>query len=223
MTTQRLLALLVGLAALVALNLGVTLWAQTQVRLFAGVPYRFPLAHGLTNTVLLNDGAGNLSWAGIAVPSAVIAYSTSGSCPAGWSEYTAARGRYLVGLVAGGTNEGAVGTALTNTENRAVGQHAHLVIGTHTHAQNAHGHTVSGSGTHGHSETGSETVSADAGGSTITTAGGVTTTGASTTGFIVGAATAVNQSATTGITVDNTGAVAGTNAPYIQLLACRKD
>ena len=47
------------------------------------------------------------------------------SCPPGWSELTAARGRYPVGLPAGGTPAAAVGVALSDQESRAVGQHGH--------------------------------------------------------------------------------------------------
>jgi len=57
-------------------------------------------------------------------PSGLIAYFT-GSCPSGWSEYTSARGRYIVGTPSGGTGQGTAGTALTNQENRPVGQHFH--------------------------------------------------------------------------------------------------
>lgn len=46
----------------------------------------------------------------------------NGSCPTGWTEYTAARGRTVVGTPASGTNAGTVGTALTDLEDK-----------THTH------------------------------------------------------------------------------------------
>ena len=46
-------------------------------------------------------------------------------CPTGWTEYTAGRGRYIVGNPSGGTLGSTVGTALTDSENRAVGQHEH--------------------------------------------------------------------------------------------------
>jgi hypothetical protein len=57
-----------------------------------------------------------------------------GSCPSGWSEYTAARGRVVVGVPSGGTLSGTVGTALTNLENRT---HSHGM--THTHTWNPGG------------------------------------------------------------------------------------
>lgn len=127
------------------------------------------------------------------IPAGMVMFSSTGSCPTGWAEYTDARGRYIVGLVSGGTNEGTVGTALTNTENRPVGQHTHSVT------DPGHVHTVP----------------------RVTATGGGTTTfernqSATTT------ANVNTGSATTGITIDNAGSVAGTNAPYIQLIACEK-
>ncbi len=47
------------------------------------------------------------------------------SCPSGWSEYTAARGRVIVGLPSGGTAAGTVGNALTNLEDRTIATHQH--------------------------------------------------------------------------------------------------
>jgi hypothetical protein len=216
---RRRLALIV---LLVAGNCALTLWAQDRVYRFAGVPYRFPSAVGVSGTVLINDGAGRLAWTGVTVPANIIAYSTSGSCPGGWTEHTAARGFYIVGLPASGTNAGTVGTALTNTENRATGQHSHAPIGTHTHTQNAHGHTLTNP-THSHTETGSAAVDSNSGGVAKTTGSGATNTGSSTTGVSIDATAAVNQSVTTGVTVQNAGSVAGTNAPYIQMVACKKD
>ncbi len=56
-------------------------------------------------------------------PSTLLGYGT-------WAAF--GEGLYLVGVPSGGTGEGTAGTALTDTENRAVGQH--------THTQNAHRH-----------------------------------------------------------------------------------
>jgi len=61
-----------------------------------------------------------------ASPSGMISYFAN-SCPTGWSEFTQARGRYVVGLPSGGTGTATVGTALSDEENRAVGQHKHIV------------------------------------------------------------------------------------------------
>ena len=58
---------------------------------------------------------------------AVVLYNGTDCTAAGLTEVTAARGRYLVGLQPGGTLGGAVGTALSNLENRPVGRHTHVV------------------------------------------------------------------------------------------------
>jgi len=52
-----------------------------------------------------------------------------GPCPSGWTEYTAAQGRVIVGVPAGGTVGATVGTALTDREDR-----------THTHTTPEHKH-----------------------------------------------------------------------------------
>lgn len=64
-------------------------------------------------------GSGSLSGA--------IMYFAASTCPTGWSEVTAARGRYIVGLPASGSVSSTVGTALTDQENRPAGQHTHSV------------------------------------------------------------------------------------------------
>lgn len=65
----------------------------------------------------------------IIMPTGAVLYFNLTSCPAGWSELTAARGRYIVGLQSGGSLGTAVGTALSNTENRATGRHNHALGG----------------------------------------------------------------------------------------------
>ena len=148
-----------------------------------------------TDTQVLSYDDGT-AWQTISetVPAGTIAFFT-GACPTGWTEYTAARGRYIVGTPSGGTAEGTVGTALTNVENRAVGQHNHAITDPgHVHESEpifeatGEGGKVSATGLHD-----------------------VTAPGANT------------DSNTTGITVDNDGSVVGTNAPYVQLTVCKKD
>lgn len=71
-------------------------------------------------------------------PASAVAFfdrTTAQGCPAGWSELTGARGFYLTGLVSGGTRGTAVGSALTDLENRT---HTHTLAHTHTIA---HTHT----------------------------------------------------------------------------------
>jgi len=95
------------------------------------------------------------------VPTGMVMFFNLGSCPAGWSEFTPAKGRYIVGRVA--STGVVVGSAFTSDgESRATGQHSHSFTGTavpdHTHAVSCtelsgHAHTFSGdpAGTHGHS------------------------------------------------------------------------
>jgi hypothetical protein len=129
-------------------------------------------------------------------PAGAVMHFDLAACPSGWSPYAPALGRYLVGTPAGGTFGATVGTALSNQENRPTGQH--------THAVNDPGHT--------------HTVDYDTDqlanlGNTI---GGTHQVG-------VNDGHATSQVAFTGITIANAGSVAGTNAPYVQLLVCRKD
>ncbi|MHC4862890.1 MAG: hypothetical protein ACYTEX_02320 [Planctomycetota bacterium] len=133
----------------------------------------------------IKEGGNNL------IPSGAVMFFNLPSCPSGWSELTAARGRYVVGKPSGGTLAGTQGTALIDLENRAVGQHNHSITDPgHSHELASHGNMNCGSGcSH-----------------LWVYAGGYYT-----------------QSSTTGITIDNEGSVAGTNAPYIQLCACQKD
>jgi hypothetical protein len=78
-----------------------------------------------------NDGSINFTGSSSQlVPANLVAYRASGqSTPSGWSEYTSARGRMIVGLPSGGTDGGTVGTALTNQQNK-----------THSHSQPTHAH-----------------------------------------------------------------------------------
>lgn len=80
------------------------------------------------------------------VPSgAVLYYAASSSVPSGYSEYTAARGRMIVGLPSGGTLAGTVGTALTNVQNP-----------THTHTTAPTGWGTGGDGASGRLVNGAE-------------------------------------------------------------------
>ena len=67
----------------------------------------------------------------VAIPVGLIMMIASGSCPTGWTEYTATRGRALVGVPSGGTVGGTVGTALTNLQDK-----------THTHTNPVHSHAI---------------------------------------------------------------------------------
>ena len=76
------------------------------------------------NEAIVSDG----------VPANIVAYTSAGSAPSGWSEYVAARGRMIVGLPSGGSNEGTTGTAFTDQQNKSK-ELAH----SHTSAAHAHG------------------------------------------------------------------------------------
>jgi len=88
------------------------------------------------------------SWAevGSASPAGTVAFFVLGACPSGWTAYASALGRYIVGLPVAGTLEGTAGTALTNLQNRAVGQHNHSVNppNTNTTTKGNHTHTTYG-------------------------------------------------------------------------------
>lgn len=191
--------------------------AQTPVYVFGPLTYSFPSSHAAGQ--LKNDGSGTLTWSNDA-PTGLVLYSTSGSCPSGWTEYTTGRGRYFVGLVASGTNEGTSGTALTDQENRPTGQHNHTgsttvtITGTHTHTLVDPGHVHGGTAV----DVGGGILS-DLFQDRLTGTGGSST---NVTGITI-------DSVTTGVTVTadtlavaNTGATTGTNAPYVQLIACEK-
>ena len=131
------------------------------------------------------------------VPTGAVGYFDLASCPAGWTEKPAARGRYFVGLPGSGSVGAVVGTPLTNLENRVVGRHSHAINDPgHAHQRSF----MSGFDDINNMFTQSFDVSA-----------------------IQVSNFALNTSTnTTGITVQDTGDVPGTNAPYMQLLVCQK-
>jgi hypothetical protein len=178
-------------------------------------------------------------------PGAVMFFNRE-SCPDGWTELTDSQGRVVVGLPGGGALGATVGTALSDKEDRPVGQHTHTVY------DSGHGHDVYDPGhSHvatdlghiheiydpGHSHqfrrlTDSTTGVAD-GEDDVGYTNDVWTEPA-LTGIIIqtgyaNIAVADNKTSiavvnsTTGITVAEAGTISGTNAPYIQLLACRYD
>ncbi|MGE4231943.1 MAG: hypothetical protein AB7F43_01320 [Bacteriovoracia bacterium] len=173
----------------------------------AQVEYRSNGVNGATLTAYANgwvdprgsEGAGSGGGGGGAgVPSGFVGYFNLASCPTGWTELTAARGRYLVGLPASGTLAGTSGTALSDLESRATGQHNHGVSDP--------GHS------HGFGDSNGGSCNYDAYGYVNATSGGAATRECVHT-----------TTSGTGISVQNAGGVAGTNAPYIQLLVCQKD
>ncbi len=153
---------------------------------------------------------------GESYPAGAILFFNAAACPSGWSEYTAARGRAMVGLVFGGTAGATVGTALTNQLNPPVGYHFHSVSDPqHGHSQSggAHEHTVDRTylttGTLGDSDVASGSVRgvSDA---------FMNTSSASPSGDSSGVSAGIIESNTS-------GSVPGTPMPYVQLLCCRRD
>lgn len=135
-------------------------------------------------------------------PSGAVMFFNLASCPSGWSELTAAQGRFILSRPAGGTLGATVGSALANQEARKAGAHWHGVanaIQGYTHIDSVYGAPFRTDG--GRSD------------NTWTTVSGyrqvVTATG-------YGSLT--NFTAMTGPSLPDT-----LPAPYIQLLACQKD
>jgi len=140
------------------------------------------------------------SGSGIIPAGMVMFYSTASTCPTGWAEYTEARGLYVVSLNSGGTLASTVGTVLSNAENRAVGQHTHA-ISDPTHTPTVYGKRVPSG----------------------TSAQITYSTSLGPDGSVpMVSAVDVFGNTTTGITITASGTTAGTNAPYIQLLVCKK-
>jgi len=168
---------------------GAKLEVAGQVKITGGSP--------AAGSVLTSDAVGLAEWkdptAGGGMPAGAVMFSTGASCPAGWSELTAAQGRCLVGLPSGGTLAGTVGTALTDLENRDVGQH------THTTTVSAHSHTCN---------------------NRIQSA--YINSGTGNTRYYISGTEASGLSVS-GITINSVGTVAGTNAPYMQVVVCQKD
>ena len=115
---------------------------QIKGTLYGGSPLKISGGLNLTSGNLTTVPGARITGNG-SVPTGMIAFFASTSCPAGWDEYTAARGRAIVGLVASGTAAGTVGTALTNQEDR-----------THTHTGPSHSHTYSTAIAHTHTVAG---------------------------------------------------------------------
>ncbi|MCX7616025.1 MAG: hypothetical protein N2Z68_01390 [Patescibacteria group bacterium] len=171
-------------------NIGIgTSTPSYKVHVSGGDVYTSGYARGGTQVCIGSDCKSD--WFGDA-PSGSVAFFNLSACPSGWSELTSARGRYIVSLPAGGTLAATVGTALSNQENRPVGQHTHTISdpghghGTYFYYQTTMGYGCCGNPTHSFTPN-------------------------------------YTDVSYTGISVNATGTVVGTNAPYIQLLVCQKN
>jgi len=97
---------------------------------------------------VISDGANWIIAAtnAVGVPSGSVAYFNASACPSGWSELTSGRGRVLVGMQAGGTLAGTVGTGLSNLATRDI-----TSVPAHNHTISAPVTTTSNGGAHTHS------------------------------------------------------------------------
>jgi hypothetical protein len=139
----------------------------------------------------------------------ILFYDVSSSCPAGWTEVTATRGRVIVGLPSGGTLAGTVGTALTNLATRTV-----TTVPVHAHAGT--GLTVPASGSHSH------TAEFDNVGETTPRNYISVIWSVSDPPEVTTAAAGAHTHTITGTTASTGGASVDVTMPYIQLLVCRK-
>jgi len=91
-----------------------------------------------TNKLRFYNGS---AWADVSsTQPEIVVYRASGtSTPSGWSEYTSARGRMIVGLPDGGADGGTVGTAFTTAQDKSKSI-------AHTHTGPSHAHKVSTNG-----------------------------------------------------------------------------
>jgi hypothetical protein len=147
------------------------------------------------------NGAPGANGQDATAPQGAVMFFELGTCPTGWTELASARGRYLVGRPSGGTLSAEVGTPLGNTENRPFGLHNHGSTST----AGGHSHTIT-SGI------------LDAAGSipNVLLRGSSDPTD-------VAVVNATNAAGDHSHATNNAGTVMGTNAPYLQLLACKKN
>lgn len=82
--------------------------------------YQLPQSCASGQVPVSNGAGGWTCAANDTTPAGLVGFFMGGTCPSGWSEVTAARGRVIVGLPSGGTNQGAYGTALSNLGPRSV-------------------------------------------------------------------------------------------------------
>lgn len=210
-------------------------WALTVLAMMAGglafgavaEPYQFvgnwSVVTSTTATVFYGDGS-QLSGLSTIPAHFLVPFPALTSCPSGYAEYVATRGRALVGRPAAGTLGGTIGTALTDQENRATGQHTHVASTVVTDP--GHGHTAVSSivpNPHDHTTGEGGSLAAGSGGFSFITGHSA---GATTGGTALTATTTMTNTVsglTAGTTVNNNaGGVAGTNAPYLQSLICEK-
>ncbi len=127
------------------------------------------------------------------IPSGAVMFFNLSQCPKGWTELVEAKGRYIVGLPKDGTLGATVGVELKDRENRAVGRHTHTIV------DPGHSHNIKAIGRY------DGNIKAYLSGSTNQ------------------ASNLNSEQSKTNITIKEAGEVEGTNAPYLQLLICKKN
>lgn len=139
-----------------------------------------------------------------ALPKGTVIFMQTTSCPAGFLEMIAARGRYIVGVGAGGEVGGQIGAPLRNKERRNV-------VAYHTHtidpAQLAHTHPVNASKLNYYVDANGAAEGAHLPISEVPNSGPAAFE------------KTLPETYATGLQIDNDAAI---NAPYIQLLSCVK-
>lgn len=144
-----------------------------------------------------------------AVPSGLVTFVMSGTCPVGFTEVSALNGKMLKGTVTANGNVGTSGGADTITPTGTVSpitsvvNHTHSVSVTdpgHNHTQNAHTHTLQMQGGTTAATTGTHVMNSTATGGSSR---------AATTPDTANSTTATNNSATTGISASTANPVGG--------------
>jgi hypothetical protein len=236
----------VRLVAALLLAAAVSVGAQTFSTVLNGLVYTFPTSDGASGQVLVNNGAGVLTWTtaspggSASMPTGMIVFSTVSCATLGYSDYNTGTGFYPVGATTG--LGGTVGTGLSSGENRATGNHTHSASGTtnissgsHTHSltESDHAHdwdTQAGSAGHEPVWTYYDPGPPDdpyydwdypepwyKGRSTADYNSGTSGVGYATSNTSISASGSVDS-----FTIGNGGTGTGTNAPYRQLRMCQK-
>jgi len=191
--------------------------------------YTLDVSGTVNATAFRGDGSQitNLPPASGGSPSGMIVFF-AGSCPAGWSEYTPADGRFIVAISGAKTNAGTVGTALANLGTRTITDvpaHTHSIDppSTATDSQGSHSHGITDP-EHAHSYTKPPT---GRGGSSFNEVesgeGTPATTGTAATGITINSAGAHTHNVDISLfTSGSTGSASvDVTMPYIQLRACQ--
>jgi hypothetical protein len=231
----------VRLVGALLLAFAVSVGAQSAGTLLNGLWYTFPASDGTAGQVLVNSGAGTLTWTtaspgGSAVMPAGLLVFANVACPAGYSTYNTASGFYPVGATTG--LGGTVGTALTDQQNRATGSHTHSASGIVSISNGSHTHTITDTG-HNHSWNPAATGNGRPPAEILTDPGppevwewepiggyGVTgsarSSGSSGASVTTGSTSISASGSVDSFTIGNGGTGTGTNAPYRQLRMCQK-